>query len=111
MTAWSAGDDIVQDFYPGPTPPWHMERFSKHTGMVVHIDDCLNDADFAIDKENGVSFVSAWLGSTRRFHHALLEAALTIQFGAGVVARELTPLPRLITAYGSLVTPIRSRIT
>jgi hypothetical protein len=107
MPAWSNPDDGLSLHYPGPSPAWHVERFSQLFGMDVVIDDQMYDSQFAIDAGNAVTFISAFLGPTRRFHRTLMDAALTAEFGPGPWAgtRQLPGQPRLISAYGNLVAP------
>jgi hypothetical protein len=112
MTAWSDCCGGQYQCYPGRAPAWHLERFREYHGIDVVIDDQLHDREFAIDEHNGVSFISAFLGSNKRLHQVITEVSLTLQFGAGVLAgtRELPPLPRiprLIAADGKLVPILR----
>src|ERR1700749_5066380 len=106
MTAWSPSDSVdeVSLYSPGPSPAWHVNRFRDSFGLDVVIDDQLSDSQFAIDRENSVTFISAFLGPTRRFHRALMDAALTLRFGPGPWAgtRELPRISRLISSYGDI---------
>jgi hypothetical protein len=89
-----------------------VDRFRDATGLDVVIDDHLTDSQFALDFDNGVAFISAFIGGpVRQFHRVLMDAALTLRFGPGPWAgtRQLPSLPRLIAVAGNLVDPKRSQ--